>query len=78
MTFMFNILTLELMRCFTDLTETLLSISINTFLVPFLTGSILMQVVQFFVCSSTKSFKVIFLLVSFHLFILSMVRINVL
>ena len=37
-----------------------------------------MKVVQFFVCSSTKSVKVIFLLVSFQLIVISMVRIIVL
>ena len=36
-----------------------------------------MKVVQFFVYLSTKSLKVIFLLVSFDLIMLSIVRINV-
>ena len=74
MTLTVNILTFELMRCFTEETETLCIISIKTFLPV----SIIMRIVQFFCVLKYKVIKDYFLLVSFHLIVISIVRINAL
>ena len=78
MTLTVNILIYELMRCFAEESETLCIINIKTFLCSAIfTSQYYNESSAIFVWSSTKSLKVIFLLVSVHLIMISMVRIHV-